>query len=482
MSYTDLQIDIDNGVICADISDNCFVVTIEPDLVDPIIAWPNPLEICEDSLYTIPITNYDPALTYLISVQSGSFSQLFFDDINGEINLEANAGPPIEICVSIEGDCNGENCAVLSVIQGRPLPIFAEVTSICSDGSGLVLVDNAVAGDVYTWTISGPGIITMVVNTSVEVTATGVSVIQVCASIPDICGPVENCYDIPIIFVPPPSTNALPTYCLGTNFFNGNANGSSTSILWEQLSGPGTITFVNPNVVATQWSVDVPGTYVIRLNKELDGCEAFDEVTIEVIDGPTVAEVVTCINGEFVIELTFSGGTPPYLVFGTPIVGNVYTSPPYPNGSAVLTPFEDANGCGSDFFVQEFCSCTTDAGTMSTTLLEFCDQSSLATGIYNGDATFDADDIGKYILHTSAIDILGTIIEINDTGVFGFQPPMVLGFPYYISYVVGTDDGTGQIDFGDLCLSVSVGQPVIWYPDVIISQIVESDPVFVTFL
>jgi len=33
---------------------------------------------------------------------------------------------------------------------------------------------------------------------------------------------------------------------------------------------------------------------------------------------------------------------------------------------------------------------------------------------------------------------------------------------YYVSYIIGDDDGSGNPDQADLCFDVSVGQPIIW--------------------
>ena len=47
-----------------------------------------------------------------------------------------------------------------------------------------------------------------------------------------------------------------------------------------------TITFVNPNVVATQWTVTQPGIYTVRLTKTNNGCVTFVESTFEVLPAP----------------------------------------------------------------------------------------------------------------------------------------------------------------------------------------------------
>lgn len=626
----DVQQDIVNGVFCGDLSDNCTLVTISPDLPAPTISWP--ATMCVGTTYTIPITNYDPSLSYTLQTTSGAFSTLFFDNVAGEIVINpASDIFDINICVSIAEDCdNSQSCATIAVIPSAPTPLLSGPVGVCTGDGGTVIVTNAQAGDTYTWSITGPGSITSNSNDQIDFTSTGPGTVQVCAETTGACGTVQQCLDITVSDPAPPSTNAQATYCLPTNLFAGNPNGGSTSMLWEQISGPGTITFFNPNIVATSWTADLPGIYVVRLTKEDNGCITFDEATIEllaasvpptltgpptfcanevynvaitnpdpntsyawstngpgvitadngdnvdveingngslqvcvdatnqcgtssvcwtadavqltpasanaaptycmpggtfsgstnggssqieytqisgpgtitftdplsiqtdwtvdvpgtytvelfksfntcdtldtftfdVIDGPTATEVATCANGQFTVEITFSGGTAPYSVLGTPISGNTYTSPTFASGTAVVFSYQDANGCGDDLLVQEFCACVTDAGTMDLTPIELCSLTDIATGLHNNDATPDADDIGIYILHTSPASTLGTVLATNLTGQFSFaDPPMVPGQAYYISYVVGNDDGTGTVDLTDPCLSVAPGTEVVW--------------------
>jgi hypothetical protein len=639
-----VQQDIVNDVFCGDLSDNCTLVTISPNLPAPTINWP--ATMCVGTTYRVPITNYDPSLTYQLATSSGAFATLFFDSSTGEIVINPFSDIfDINICVSIAEDCdNSQSCATINVLPAAATPILAGPIGVCTGNGGTVTVTNAQPGDTYSWTITGPGSITANNNDEVDFTTSGPGQITICADLTNACGTSQDCITITVTDPAPPSTNAQATYCLPMGFFAGNPNGGSTSMLWEQISGPGTITFFNASIVATSWTADLPGTYVVRLTKEVNGCITFDEATIEllpasvpptltgpftfcdnvvsnvaitnpdpnttyvwttngpgviiadngdnvdvevtgngslqvcvdatnqcgtssvcwtadatipvpatanadptycmpgstffgstngssnqieytqlsgpgtitfanpfavqtawtvdlpgtytvelfknfnncdtveifsfdVFDAPTASEVVTCANGEFTIEITFTGGTAPYTVFGTVITGNVYTSPPYTSGTAVVTPYEDANGCGGDIFVQEFCSCVTDAGTMDATPIELCDETLPAISIFNNDATLDGNDIGEFILHTDAGSTLGAIIDRNATGTFTYQPSIVFGTTYYISYVVGDDDGSGSVDLADPCLSVALGQPVVWYPNVDIVAAIDSDPV-----
>ncbi len=106
--------------------------------------------------------------------------------------------------------------------------------------------------------------------------------------------------------------------------------------------------------------------------------------------------------------------------------------------------------------------CTSDAGTMNPALLDACASESIVA-MANGDETLDGDDVLQFFLHTAAGTSLGTVLSTNTTPEFSFNGgTMTYGVTYYISAVVGNDDGTGNVDLNDPCLSVAAGTPVRW--------------------
>ena len=153
-NITQVESDIQNSLYCANLDSQCTDVTIEQDYVDPIVNWPVPAEICEGILATFPISNYDPTATYLISISSGSFSFFNFDETTGTIELIANAGVPITICASIDGDCQqGIDCTSLDVLPGPTPPILSGPTGICSGENANISVSNYSGSEIYNWTI-----------------------------------------------------------------------------------------------------------------------------------------------------------------------------------------------------------------------------------------------------------------------------------------------------------------------------------------
>jgi hypothetical protein len=61
---------------------------------------------------------------------------------------------------------------------------------------------------------------------------------------------------------------------------------------WSRTSGPGTVTFGNPNMVDTTATFSIDGTYVLRLTADDDESTAFDELTVTVNPQPNQAPTV----------------------------------------------------------------------------------------------------------------------------------------------------------------------------------------------
>ena len=71
--------------------------------------------------------------------------------------------------------------------------------------------------------------------------------------------------------------------------------GSSVSVNWSKVSGPGEVAFADPNDELTTVQFNAPGDYVLRLTASDGALAAFDEITIDVIDprAPPVADFIT---------------------------------------------------------------------------------------------------------------------------------------------------------------------------------------------
>ena len=200
-----------------------------------------------------------------------------------------------------------------------------------------------------------------------------------------------------------------------------------------------------------------------------NGCQGTDMVTVTVNSAPTTSGLAETCNGTntaYTVSFDVTGGTAPYTIGGETgsFSGSTWTSDLINSGVSYAITITDANGCtATPISGVQNCSCTTDAGTMSTSpALTLCGPGA-QTATANNDEAFDGDDVQEFYLHTGAGAALGTTIATSTTPTFSFTGGMTYGTTYYISSVVGNDAGGGTVDLGDPCLSVSAGTPVTWY-------------------
>lgn len=218
-----------------------------------------------------------------------------------------------------------------------------------------------------------------------------------------------------------------------------------------------------------------PGTYTIVSVTGGDGCMAggTGSAVVMVAGAPEVSNLdIACdsANITYVVSFELSGGDPgSYSISGSPgTLGPnspyVFSSDPIPSGSPYTFTINDDNNCDPTTLAGNFsCQCETDAGTMNPALITVCTGETV-TGIHNDDEILDGNDTLVFILHSSNGNSPGTVFATSSTPQFSLVPPMMPGVTYYISAVAGNDDGTGNVDFDDPCLSVSFGTPVVFRP------------------
>lgn len=293
----------------------------------------------------------------------------------------------------------------------------------------------------------------------------------------------DPCLDVsqgtPITFfeIPTATLSGTTAICLGnqaalTIDFTGVGPWSitydrgDTTITLNGITSNPFILNVSPNTTTTYCltgvnDVNCPGTS--------SGCA---EVTVHT--GVTVSGLSWQCNPtatHYTVTFTISGGDPAsYFVTGltgtiSPTPPYVFTSDPIPTGTGFSATIDDANGCTPRTVSQAVvnCPCVSDAGSMNTTLIEECGDGPVNVGDATGVST-DPDDLHLYYLHTNSGSSIGTIVAISTMPEFSFDPAtMTYGTTYYVSSVVGNDDGNGAIDLADPCLSVTAGTPLVFY-------------------
>lgn len=237
-------------------------------------------------------------------------------------------------------------------------------------------------------------------------------------------------------------------------------------------------------------------TFVIQSVTDVDGCVGtFSGDAIitfyDVLEVINLSETCNLTNDGYTVSFEIVGGdASSYNITGSggSLVGNVYTSVEIANNTAYNFTVSDNGPCPSvDLVGLRNCQCTTDPGTIQQTLLEACANGTVdGSTLANGDHTLQINDLLRYALHDNSSNNLGGIFDINETGVFTLMPGMTTGTTYFISPIVGPDNGNGDIDLGHLCFGVAPGAPVIFYdlPQAVINggaAICSGDPVVLTF-
>lgn len=144
----------------------------------------------------------------------------------------------------------------------------------------------------------------------------------------------------------------------------------------------------------------------------------------------------------------------------------IFVSNPIPSGTNYTFEIIDASGCDPVIVTgNHICDCVTSSGTMDVSLIEECGQGPITALYDQTNEMLDADDVLVFILHEgNGFNIINQIDVNTIEPTFSFlQGQMTYGTTYYISAVVGSDDGTGMPDLNDPCLVVAPGTPVTFY-------------------
>ncbi|GEM_PF-1541451 len=373
-----------------------------------------------------------------------------------------------DVCVVASNGCGDSPQACMPVeVPDNVVPIVTGPDTLCQNDTATYLNPTGLPAD--TWSVDCGTIISSSDTALVVVWDAGITNCQVCLSVQECYGPADFC--LPVELLSPPMPDAGPDMAVCGLIVQLQALGSGQ---WSQVSGPGNAVFVDPASPTTEVSVDAYGSYTFSWTADNGYCTGSDEVSITFNDDPAVVSAVTetCTADAlfYFVSFDIGDGQPPYNVTGSvggTLSGNTFTSDLIPGGTAYNFDITDANGCGpvnvSGIFI---CNCITDAGSMPADTLSLCVDEQAQVQM-PADTTLDGNDIALFVLHedngTNGFT-LGNIISINNSGAFDFLPAqMSANQVYYISVIVGDDDGSGQVDMNDLCLSVSNGQLVIWH-------------------
>ncbi|MBU0764345.1 MAG: T9SS type A sorting domain-containing protein [Bacteroidetes bacterium] len=180
------------------------------------------------------------------------------------------------------------------------------------------------------------------------------------------------------------------------------------------------------------------------------------------------------INIVYTIEFDISGGLPPYTVTGmlpessgTLDTSGHFISDFIPTDYPYHFLVTGSDSCGE---TEVFGMLHTDpgcySGTMNQTPITACAGESIIA-IHNGNEFTDSNccNLFEFIIHDGSgnypYDALAhnSVPVFSDTGFAGFQ----YNTWYYISSVIGNDNGAGHVDPNSVLYTQSTGTPVVWY-------------------
>ena len=457
------------GVICltetsSGCSDQvCITVNVNPQ---PEIMISGVFALCpgDELIYT-----FDPAPVggqfYDVSVTGGIITN---QTSNTVTILWDDSGDGTILVSLIGGECDSEPILQEVVKIEVEFPPLAIPTEMCLNES--LSFQDIDPPDVVDW-------IWTATNADIDIDFFGVITFtwldigpaEICLEIFTDCGQEQQCFPINVLQSPEPSTEQLDLVTCSFNFTLEGIPSNGTSWMWSAPGLENCVIFSNPTDLVTQVTATCgPGVYWILIEEWSDDCHGQFHFPVTVAEGMDISEPsFECdSDGFYTVSFTIANGTEPYAVNGNTIGSDVFTSAPIASGSPYSFTVVDDLGCEEILEGTYTCPCITFAGTMVLDPLVGCISSGdELEGMHNTDHVFDFNDVGTYILHTSADGSLGTILGENNTGIFGFDPlTMIPGEVYYISFIAGDPLNDG-VDLSDPCLSVSVGQPIMFIND-----------------
>ncbi len=459
-----------NGDICVTADNSCgsslpacLTLTVIDTLTPPVLT--GILSVCRDSVYaysadTIPgasAINWIIMGGTLLNGNGSNFIQVRWDSLQTTGSVCATSA---NICGSSAPTCLS---ILINSVPDTAIIVGDSTRCVGTMGTYSIVPINGATG--YTWTVPpGGSIVSGQDSTVLVVNWTGSPGGDVCVRGTNACGAgPQQCFPVSVFNVPIANAGNDAALCgLNTNL---SASQSIGAGVWSSISGPGIATFVNNSLDSTSVSVSANGVYQFQWTETNGICSDADTVQISFNASPAggmVQPVCDAANQNYTITFSITGGAVPYTVLGGTVSNGVFTSNSIASGQPYSFIISDSNTCVSPAIVGTFnCNCSSNAGQMGQQLLTACPGYDVTAFAVIG-VTFDADDIGAFILHTGSSGVLGTILDENGNGVFSFLPGMTFGTTYYISYVVG-NDVNGLPDLMDPCLSVAPGQPVVFY-------------------
>ncbi|NET31858.1 MAG: hypothetical protein F6K19_07625, partial [Cyanothece sp. SIO1E1] len=215
---------------------------------------------------------------------------------------------------------------------------------------------------------------------------------------------------------------------------------------------------------------EVPaGTYQVTI-RDAAGCSiALEDITVEGKAAPVLSLVSTeqsvCgeASGSAVVNL--QGGAAPF-TFNWSNGSTEQNLSGVDEGTYTLL-VTDADQCEATLEVVITCfdPCSLAVGTMGQEKLMGC-QSQILTATYDPTNEIVGEgEVRLFVIHDASGDMLGSsILNVSTDPTITYTSALSPNVEYYLSAVVGKDDGNGLVDFNNSCLAVAPGTPFSFAP------------------
>lgn len=252
--------------------------------------------------------------------------------------------------------------------------------------------------------------------------------------------------------------------------------------LTVNFSGAGPYTFVynngtqqtvttsqNPHSLTVTPAANTPIISLVSVTGA-GNCPGTVSGSVQVSPTPQILNVQTICDfttQTYVLQFNVGNGAAPnttYTVSGVTGTWNdtIFTSVSIPGANPYNVTVTNPSGCSTSIAGESNCVCTTDAGTLTAVEADACLPNGQVSVQVSGQ-NLQSDDVLQYILYQNPAQLPLGIIAVSNTPQFGFQTGMTVGTTYFVSAIAGNNDGSGNVDTGDVCLSISTGVPVVFH-------------------
>jgi hypothetical protein len=320
------------------------VVNAGPDQTVPVLSATLSGSATDDGLPNPP-----GALTYTWSKVSGPGAVTFANRNAANTTATFSAGGIYTLKLTANDSTRSGSDTVVVTVNKRPVvnagpdqtvPMLSATLSGSATDDGL---PNPPGTLTYTWSkVSGPGTVTFAdtnsATTTVNFSIGGIYTLKLTANDGGLSGsdtvvitvnkrPVANAGPDQRITLP----NAATLSGSATDDGLPNPPGALT-YTWSKLSGPGTVTFANPNAASTTATFSAAGTYGLQLTASDSALSGSDSLVVRVNGGPTP----TPTPGPTATPTPTS--TPIGTPTATPTSTPTSTPTPTPSATPTLTP------------------------------------------------------------------------------------------------------------------------------------------------